>query len=68
LVKLHFSTKSFLLLVKPPPFGKPNIFFWLNFYISTKPFFYFWLNHYLFGIVHTQENLKGIMEGDDYRQ
>jgi hypothetical protein len=28
----------------------------------------FWLNHYLFGIAHTQENPKGIMEGDDYQQ
>jgi hypothetical protein len=33
-----------------------------------KTFFIFWLNHYLFGIAHTQENPKGMMEGDDYRQ
>jgi hypothetical protein len=33
-----------------------------------KTFFLFLLNHYLFGIVHTQENPKGTMEGDDYRQ
>jgi hypothetical protein len=29
-----------------------------------KTFFIFRFNHYFFGIVHTQENPKGTMEGD----
>ncbi len=32
----------------------------------NKTFFTFWLNHLFFGIDHTQENLKGIIESDDY--
>ncbi len=35
----------------------------------NKILIYFWLNHYLFGLAHTQKNLKDTMEGDDdYRQ
>jgi hypothetical protein len=46
--------------------GKTNIFSWLKFYLSTKPFSISWLNHYLSSIVHTQENLKDDIEGNDY--
>jgi hypothetical protein len=32
----------------------------------NKTFSIFWLNHYFSNIVHTQENLKDVIKGDDY--
>jgi hypothetical protein len=57
--------KLIFFLGKPLYFGKINIFFWLNLHITTQFFLIFGLNHfYFFGIARTQENPKGIMEGD----
>jgi hypothetical protein len=52
-------------LVKLSPFGK-LISFLARVLTFDKTLSIFWLNHYLFGIVHTQKNLKGTMQGDDY--